>query len=394
MKKILKIIIPIVLIIVIGYFVFILLNNNKFKDLGYSKEQIKIINELDNKDIILKYEYNEKIINIINNKDFNKKLLEQYLEFSSKYNFKIEDIIYIVNKDCYNKDIKYDENIISLIKNENFKKENLNKYIELYNKYQNIDNIIYIINNDFYSSDIEYNDDIASLMKEKYYIHSNLERYLNYKNNHNLDNYNIILNVNCNLDYKFYTNTTPTDLSKNELILVNKYNYLDKNYIPENLVKIDSKYGVSQYLNNTVYEKYIEMWNTAYNEGLSLYINSPYRSYSVQNTLYNNYGARDGYALADTYSARPGFSEHQTGLAFDVTSKSTNFDTFAYSNEYEWLQDNAYKYGFILRYPKGKEYITGYQYESWHYRYVGTEVAKKIKDLGITFEEYYAYFVK
>ena len=136
------------------------------------------------------------------------------------------------------------------------------------------------------------------------------------------------------------------------------------------------------------------MFNDAVKDGLTLYINSPYRSYSVQSSLYNNYGARDGFSLADTYSARPGFSEHQTGLAFDVTSKSTNFDTFAYSNEYEWLQKNAYKYGFILRYPKGKEYITGYQYESWHYRYVGVEIAKKIKELDLTFEEYYAYFLK
>lgn len=136
------------------------------------------------------------------------------------------------------------------------------------------------------------------------------------------------------------------------------------------------------------------MWNDAHNIGLTLYINSPYRSYNTQKYLYNNYGLKDGYTLADTYSARPGFSEHQTGYAIDVTSKSTNFSNFEYSSEYKWLEDNAYKYGFILRYPKGKEYITGYQYEPWHYRYVGKGLANKIKELNITFEEYYAYYLK
>ena len=186
----------------------------------------------------------------------------------------------------------------------------------------------------------------------------------------------------------------PADLSKGDLILVNKFYYLDKDYVPEDMVIIESKYGVSQYLKKDVYNAYINMWNDAKANGLTLYINSPYRSYNTQYGLYHNYGKRDGYNLADTYSARPGYSEHQTGLAFDVTSLSTNFDTFGYSNEYNWLQEHAAEYGFILRYPKGKEYITGYQYESWHYRYVGVEAAKYIKENNLTFEEYYAYFVK
>lgn len=394
MKKLIKIIVPIVIIISLVLIFLVIKKDDKFKDLGYSQEQIKIINKLDNSNIILEYKYNTKIIDIVSNKDFNEKNIKEYIDFSSKSDLSINDIIYIINNNYYKDNVEYDENILKLIKNENFKLDNFDKYIELYNKYSNIDNVLYLVNNNLYDSSIEYNDDIVNLTKEKYYIHSNLNRYIEYKKNHNLDNYNIVLNVNCNLDSNFYTNTSPTDLSKGDLILVNKYFYLAKDYVPDNLVQINSKYGVSQYLNSTVYNKYIEMWNDAYNAGLSLYINSPYRSYSTQSSLYNNYAARDGYIQADTYSAKAGFSEHQTGLAFDVTSKSTNFDTFAYSNEYDWLQDNAYKYGFILRYPKGKEYITGYQYESWHYRYVGIDVASKIKELGITFEEYYAYFVK
>ena len=136
------------------------------------------------------------------------------------------------------------------------------------------------------------------------------------------------------------------------------------------------------------------MWQDAYNEGLYLYIRSPYRSYNTQNNLYERYAAQDGYDEADTYSARPGYSEHQTGLAFDVTSKSTTLGTFENTEEFKWMKNNAYKYGFILRYPKGKENITGYIYESWHYRYVGKDVAKYIYENDLTFEEYYEYYVK
>lgn len=119
--------------------------------------------------------------------------------------------------------------------------------------------------------------------------------------------------------------------------------------------------------------------------GLSLSICSGFRSYDYQNQLYNGYVARDGKAAADTYSARAGHSEHQTGLAMDI-----NYASSAFTNtpEAKWLAANCYKYGFILRYPKGKENITGYQYESWHVRYLGKQLAKEVYDSGLTLEEF------
>lgn len=316
---------------------------NPFHELGYSEEEIKVINTLKNPDILLETKYNKKIILLIKNKDF--------------------------------------------------KEDNLNNYLDLLNNDLNIEDIIFI-GNKYYDSNITYTDEIISLMKEKYYIHDNLERYLKYRETYDQDNYHLISEVNANLDKTFYIEVEPADLSKGNLILVNKYYYLASDYVPDDMVTIEAGYGVNQPLKKEVYDAYKKMWEDANKEGLTLYINSPYRSYNTQSALYNNYAARDGISLADTYSARPGHSEHQTGLAFDVTSRTTNFDTFAYSNEYKWLQDNAYKYGFILRYPKGKEYITGYQYESWHYRYVGVNIATYIHDNDITYEEYYAYFVK
>lgn len=119
---------------------------------------------------------------------------------------------------------------------------------------------------------------------------------------------------------------------------------------------------------------------------------STYRSYDRQETLYNNYVARDGKEKADRYSARPGFSEHQTGLAFDIgeVGNSNDYadDRFGETEAGKWLAENAADFGFIMRYPKGKESITGYQYESWHFRYVGKKIAKEIYGNNSTLEEY------
>ncbi len=119
--------------------------------------------------------------------------------------------------------------------------------------------------------------------------------------------------------------------------------------------------------------------------GLNLYISSGFRSYEYQSQIYNNYVARDGQAEADTYSARPGHSEHQTGLALDLNTIDMSFEN---TDEYEWLRDNAHKYGFIIRYPEGKEDITGYQYEPWHLRYLGEEIAQDVYESGLCLEEY------
>ena len=129
------------------------------------------------------------------------------------------------------------------------------------------------------------------------------------------------------------------------------------------------------------------MKNDAKNNNINLYIRSGFRSYNTQVSLYNNYVKRDGKAAADTYSARAGHSEHQTGLAADINSLDQSFIN---TKEGKWLNDNCYKYGFIIRYPKGKESITGYIYEPWHIRYVGTDISSKLYNNGnwITLEEY------
>lgn len=126
-------------------------------------------------------------------------------------------------------------------------------------------------------------------------------------------------------------------------------------------------------------------------EGLNLFITSGFRSYQYQEQVFNEYVQRDGKAAAKKYSAEPGTSEHQSGLAFDIGSQDApnNFDqSFAETNAGKWIKNHAHEYGFIVRYPEGKEDITGYQYEPWHLRYVGKSDAAKIKDSGKALEEY------
>ena len=225
-------------------------------------------------------------------------------------------------------------------------------------------------------------------VKESNYIETYYERYLAYKKLHSdYTDDTIITYVNIGLDREFYTDMEETDMSDGYLIICNKYHKLKDNYVPD-LVSL-SGYGGGQ-MEKVAAEHFKEMSNAAKKEGIKIYNVSGYRSFNTQKSLYNNYVNRDGKAKADTYSARPGTSEHQTGLASDINSVSSSFEN---TSAFKWLKVNAYKYGFILRYPKGKEFITGYMYEPWHFRYVGEEVAQVIYEKDITYEEYYATYI-
>lgn len=227
--------------------------------------------------------------------------------------------------------------------------------------------------------------------KINYFDYKKIDRYIAYqKENKNLDTKQIILNVNMGLDNDYYTNTTPTENLNTPTILVNKYNYLTEDYIPKDLEEISTTYARSgMRLVNYAKEAFEELAKAALKDNMKIIAMSSYRSYTYQVNLYNRYVAQDGKEAADTYSARPGYSEHQTGLAADVYNGKEDYTNFEKTKEFTWMQENAYKYGFILRFPKDKVKETGYQYESWHYRYVGKEAAEYIHKNNITLEEYY-----
>jgi D-alanyl-D-alanine carboxypeptidase len=182
---------------------------------------------------------------------------------------------------------------------------------------------------------------------------------------------------------------------KGMLILVNKSHPIDKDYKPDDLVKI--KYFVSDRSETTRYmraeaaEAFHNLVDKAAENGMELKMTTAYRSYNFQKILFDNYVAKEGEEAANQYSARPGQSEHQTGLSVDVTSPSVDYqlsDDYGNAEEGKWLAENAYRFGFIIRFPKGKEEITGYQYEPWHIRYVGLTAAKEIYEQNLTLEEY------
>lgn len=172
-------------------------------------------------------------------------------------------------------------------------------------------------------------------------------------------------------------------------ILVNKSNKLPDNFIPNDLELINAKYTIKPiYLKKEAKEAFEKLCKDAEKEGYKILVASGYRSYSYQKQLYYNYITEKGLEYADSCSARPGHSEHQTGLAIDVEGSNGTYDNFLNTKEFAWMKQSAYKYGFILRYPDGKSHITGFKYEPWHYRYVGISDATKINDLNITYEEY------
>lgn len=265
--------------------------------------------------------------------------------------------------------------------------------IDLIQKYNITDeNIQYLVDNKI-TSDLAIN-----IIKQKYYIDDYLKKYLAYyEKNPDLSFAEIITRINTHLDDEFYTNTEKTDDTLGKFVLLNKHYYADGNYRGQNLIDVDKQYNLyntSFKLSEECYEAFLKMYNDAKEQGYAFKINSAYRSYETQIKIYQGWVNKDGVALADTYSARAGFSEHQTGYAFDVRDYPFTNDDYSKTKSFTWVSENAYKYGFIIRFPKDKEYITGYQYEPWHYRYCGTECATYIHDNDITFEEYYEYFIK
>jgi len=244
----------------------------------------------------------------------------------------------------------------------------------------------------------EKNDFLIKLINEKYFLNSKIDRYLNYQKEYkDVSPDKVVTIVNTNTDYDFYDYDLKTDISKDYLLITNKYYSLEEKYEPKDLVTISNKYyyGSDHKIRQIVYDNFINMWNAAYEENIYLIINSSYRTYESQKSVYDSYKDTRGTEYADEIAARPGYSEHQTGLALDIFSKENSLiSNFKGSTAHTWLTNNAYKYGFIERYPEGKEKITGFAPEAWHWRYVGKEVATYIHNNNITFDEYYTYFIE
>lgn len=183
--------------------------------------------------------------------------------------------------------------------------------------------------------------------------------------------------------------------AKGLLILANKQHALDENYRPEDLKEIryfaPDRDSASRYMREEAADAFHELVESANREGIELVMTTAYRGYEFQKILFDNYVEKEGLEAANRYSAKPGESEHQTGLAVDVSAGSVNYqllERFGKTKEGIWLAEHAHLFGFIIRYPQGKEKITGYLYEPWHIRYVGQTAATEIYELGLTLEAF------
>lgn len=177
-------------------------------------------------------------------------------------------------------------------------------------------------------------------------------------------------------------------------VLVNKKNWLPKDYEARDLVRVKIEFvpGVlemSRMLRKEAATALEKLFSAGKRKKVILYAVSGYRSFERQREIFKLHKKKDG-ETANSYSSRAGQSEHQTGLAMDVSCESVNFDLceeFANTREFVWLSENAHKYGFIIRYPQEKEEVTGYRFEPWHLRYVGKKMAKELFEKNIVLEE-------
>ena len=361
-KKTLRIVIPflIILVLIINIKRITVLVQSKVT--GYEYETIQVFNELDIYSDIKKHEYSKTLEVASKSEEFKKEYLNNYLDI----NYHEEDNSFINN--------------INTLLFLGYNSNDINKMYEVLS----IDSVKLIENKTYYNS-------LFNILGLSYFHEEDLERYLDYGDKSQLDYQDVVTYVNIGLDHDYYTNMIKIEKEDDPLVLVNKYHMLSSNYVPSDLEVISSKYnkGYNNKLRHDARIAFEQMCEAALKDNIKIYSGSAYRSYSYQQNLYNRYVREDGKAKADTYSARAGSSEHQTGLATDILSAKIDYIS-ASDKEYTWLIDNSYKYGYILRYPKGKEKITGYMYEEWHFRYVGIEIAQIIHDDDITYDEYIA----
>ena len=367
MKKGLKIFLIILLIILILSIIVIttlkIFNNDDLKNSSnYSKTATSVMKEMNLYDEINSKEYSKTIEVLLENNKLKEKYLDEYYQINYS---NIDDF----------------SNTINNLLNKNYNSDEINYITE------NMSEDINILLN------MEHIDILAFKNISNFDI-NNIERYLNYQEeNDDYDLATIVTYVNIGLDregYSEYTEYTEEEAQNDLTILVNKYHKLPDDYEPDDLVALS--YNSNYYLRSEAAEAFESLTNAGILDGVIFYPFSPYRSYETQEVLYNRYVARDGVKAADTYSARPGFSEHQLGLAVDVRSNTLNDNLTP--EHYEWMLDNSYKYGFIVRYPKGKQHITQFMEEPWHLRYLGVELATKVHDSGLTYDEYYDLYMK
>lgn len=333
-------------------------NYSLFKLNGYNSYNIEYKSDFTDPYVVSKINGKDtKKVDVFSNLNNNKTgsyVISYNLKVDNYYTKRLYRVINIVDSE---------KPIINLIGEENVALDYGSKYVE--EGFSAIDN---------------YDGDITSKVKVKNTIDT--KKPGTYKITYSVTDTNgnkskVYRNVVIKEKNSAVSKTEPIIEQKDGITYVNGIIFVNKDYsLPEDY---DPK------VNKKAYKALEKMQNDAMVLGLDLNLISGYRSYETQEKLFQKYALKDGEEKANTYSAKPGHSEHQTGLAFDIGSVDRTFEN---TDEAKWIEENAHLYGFIVRYPKNKTDITGYIYEPWHVRYLGVDVATKVKASGLTLEEY------
>ena len=348
--------------ILIFLLIFYNMQINSLTSLGYSEKASKEILFSMKKDYVMKIGENKTLNAAFESDCYKEEYLDNYskIEYQNHKNI-IKNINSLIKRGYSNRDISIILAHGSDLDVTQFSKKEKIKYLE-----------------EFYS---------ISYAKLKYY-----DRYVAFSNETGEDEEITVLYVNLGMDGEAYVD--PTIVEEFDVtMLVNKYFRVEEEFIPNYLSDVPEDYAGDDGIqaSKLAIDAFIEMADAAKKEELGIVINSGYRSYQDQVDIRDTYKNLYGSNYVKRYVAEPGHSEHQTGLSFDVGSTTSN--VFANSKEYKWMLENSYKYGFIHRFSKSGEDITGFREEPWHYRYVGKTAAKYIYDNNLTFEEYYAMFI-
>ena len=241
----------------------------------------------------------------------------------------------------------------------------------------------------------KYNKDYETYIKNDLFKYSKFDRYLAYQKKHkDLTVDQVVFRIELNLDKPYYEDSKMVKNPDDITVLTNKYLQIPEDYEPKDLVDMDSKYANNMYgqkkLRKEAYDAFVRMVDDAKADGVTFYAESAYRSFDYQEKLYKNYVASNGQEKANKFAAKPGFSEHELGLAIDLANIWT---ITTKGEEYKWLSKHAHKYGYIFRYKEEWEDITGYSAESWHIRKVEQKVATDVVKKNMSYEEYYIKYI-
>lgn len=351
-------------LIVLGgaFFGFQKWEEHQFLTLGYSKEAYREIKSENLKDYVKNVGENKTLNICLESADFKKENVDSYVKINyqdqSRFVTHVNSLL----------DLGYTVDDINLILARGSDDD-----VEAFLAHEKVDDVSTYLTFDF--AKLNYWDRYEAYQREELTIDEKTVVY-----------------VNIGLDKEFYTDYQVIH-DYSVIVLANKYNQLSREYVPDDLVSIPEEYCLNedQKMVEEARDAFVEMAKKAEEDGLTLRVRSSYRTYEQQEAIYNDYLENYGQARADSIAARPGFSEHQTGLVIDIATSQTS--VFSSTEEYQWMKNNAHLYGFIQRYPEGKSDVTGYNNEAWHYRYLGVDLATKVHDSGLTYDEYYVMYL-